>query len=273
MWRELTIISKINKNKPIGFFDSGVGGLTVFSEFRKVLPFEDCIYFGDTKNMPYGEKSKEQLLEFSRRAFDFFQSQNVKAVVMACNTTSAIVYDELKNIYPFKTYPVIQSVTKLISELPVSKIGVFATPATINSHAYSKGIKMFAPEKEVFEIACPEWVKIVESHQESTPSAMEEIKIKMDDMLRHNPDKIVLGCTHYPFLIKQLSCFAEESLFINPAKYYVDFLKEDMCAHNMLSDKQVRGAEEFYCSANCEKFKTAAGMFYNIETADIKLLT
>lgn len=273
MWRGLTIISRINKNNPIGFFDSGVGGLTVFSEFRKVLPSENCIYFGDTKNMPYGEKTKEQLIDFSKKAFEFFETQQVKAVIMACNTTSAIVYDVLKDNYNFKLYPVIQSVTKVIAELPLNKIGVFATPATINSHAYADGIKNFAPEKEVFEIACPEWVKIVENHQETTSFALEEIKIKMDEMMKHNPDKIILGCTHYPFLMGQLTEFAGESLFINPAKYYVEFIKEDMSKNNMLAERTSEGFEKFYCSLNPERFQGAAGMFYDMADAEVEVFT
>jgi len=245
--------------------------LTVFSEFRRLLPNEDCIYFGDTKNMPYGEKSKEQLIKFSKQAFDFFASKDVKAVVMACNTTSAIVYDVLKDNYPFKIYPVIQSVTKIFSELPVKKIGVFATPATINSHAYAGGIKNFAPEKEVYEMACPEWVKIVENHQEDESQAYDAISLKMEEMLKHNPEKIILGCTHYPFLIKQLVKFADDDIFINPAKYYVEFIKSDMLKNDMLSNSTARGSETFYTSASVDKFRAAAGMFYDISGSDVFL--
>ena len=106
----------------IGFFDSGVGGLTVLKQFRNLLPSEDCLYFGDTKNMPYGEKSEKELIEFADRIFKFFEQKQVKAVVMACNTTSAVTYEKLKEKYNFKIYPIIQSVTKLLASKPVKRI-------------------------------------------------------------------------------------------------------------------------------------------------------
>ena len=146
------------------------------SAFRKILPNEDCIFFGDTKNMPYGEKTKEQLIEFSKKAFEFFESKNVKAVIMACNTTSAIVYDELKDKYNFKLYPLIQSVAKILSVRNYRSIGVFATPATIASGAYSKNINKYNPDIKVFEIACPEWVRFVENDEISSPETINSVK-------------------------------------------------------------------------------------------------
>lgn len=266
MWRVLTITLSLNKNNPIGFFDSGVGGLTVLSEFRKVLPSEDCIYFGDTRNMPYGEKTKEQLIDFSRKIFDFFKEKNVKAVVMACNTTSAMVYEDLKDEYPFKLYPVIQSVTKVLAGLPVKKIGIFATPATISSKAYSTGINSFNNNINVIEIPCPSWVKIVENKEENTNYAFKEIKVKLDEMLKFNPEKIVLGCTHYPYLLEQLSKFAPQELFINPAEAFVDYIKKDLSAANMLTDRNSKGKDIFYVSSSPQDFCAAAGMFYKIQS-------
>lgn len=262
----------VNKNNPIGFFDSGVGGLTVLKEFRNILPNEDCIYFGDTKNMPYGEKSKEQLIEYSKYAFEFFEKQGVKAVVMACNTTSATVYDILKNDYSFKLYPIIQSVTKLLSGLQVDTIGVFATQATVNSHAYSKGIKSFSPEKNIVEIACPDWVKIVENHEENSPEALGKIKEKLSEMLEFSPERIVLGCTHYPFLLPQLSQIADKELFINPAEAFVKFIKADLEFNNLLSENSKSGCDTFYTSSSVEQFVIAGGMFYNLSNAVVKLI-
>lgn len=254
----------------MGFFDSGVGGLTVLKEFRKILPGEDCVYFGDTKNMPYGEKSKEQLIEYSKAAFEFFESKNVKAVVMACNTTSATVYDVLKDEYSFKLYPIIQSVTKILAELPVSSLGVFATQATVNSHAYLHGIEQISPQKKVFEISCPDWVRIVESHDESSPESLNKIKEKLSEMLKFKPDKIVLGCTHYPFLLDQLSKFADRELFVNPAEFFVEFIQKDLRNAGMLNDTDAIGEEVFYTSASAEHFRKAGEIFYNLSNARIE---
>ena len=163
----------IADNRPIAFFDSGVGGLTVFAKVKKLLPNENYLYFGDTKNMPYGEKTEAQLIDFADRIFKFFESQNAKAVVMACNTTSAITYEKLKNNYNFKIYPIIQSVCSTLSKLPdTNSLGIIATPATINSHTYLKEISKYNPNMKVYELAAPNWVRIVEEHRINQPQSM-----------------------------------------------------------------------------------------------------
>lgn len=214
--------------------------------------------------MPYGEKTKEQLLEYSSKAFEFFETQGVKAVIMACNTTSAMVYEDLKDKYNFKLYPLIQSVSKILSQMPVSKIGVFATPATISSHAYSNNIKKYNTNIEITEIACPEWVKIVENNLIQTPEAADSVKIKVDEMLKYNVEKIVLGCTHYPYLINLLSKFSNKNLYINPAKDFVQYIKTDLLSNGLTNCNNTKGYDKFFVSGSPEKFISAAKMFYNV---------
>lgn len=222
------------------------------------------MYFGDTKNVPYGEKTKEELITLSKKIFDFFETKKVKAVVMACNTTSANVYDSLKNNYDFKIYPIIQSVGNVFAQMPIKRLGVFATQATINSHAYSRVINTLNKDIEVIELSCPDWVRIVEGKQENTPKSLAKIKSKTEEMLKYKPDKIILGCTHYPYLINQLKQFAQEDLFINPADAFVQFIKDDLSIDDLLTDKKTRGFEHIYVSADPENFKSAGSMFYNI---------
>jgi len=217
--------------------------------------------------MPYGEKTKEQLIEYSNNAFKFFEKKRVKAVIMACNTTSATVYEELKDKYNFKLYPLIQSVSKIFANMPVKKLGVFATPATINTHAYSKWINSYNPSVEIIEIACPQWVKIVENNEVNTEFALNSVKSKMDEMLKYNPDKIILGCTHYPYLTEQLSKFAPKEIFINPAKAYAEYIKTDLNSLNMINTSNLKGTDKFYVSAAPENFVTAGKRFYNVNKA------
>ena len=160
----------------IGFCDSGVGGLTVYSKFRKILNTENCLFYGDLKNSPYGNKTKEELIKFSKNAFEFFKSKNVKAVVMACNTTSAQTYPVLNDSYDFKIYPIIQSCAKIISEFDAKKIGIFATNATISSGVYESEIHKYNPNIIICPQSCPEWVNIVESNTQNTPEKIEIIK-------------------------------------------------------------------------------------------------
>ena len=122
----MTTSNKLNSDSPIAFFDSGIGGLTVLNKVKKVLPNESFIYYGDTVHMPYGEKTKEQLLEYSDNIFRFFEEKGCKAVVMACNTTSSVIYNDVKGKYNFKLYPIVQSVAEILSKLNISRLGVFA---------------------------------------------------------------------------------------------------------------------------------------------------
>ncbi len=259
-----TILNNLDNTNPIGFFDSGVGGVTVFEQVKKLLPNENYIYFGDTKNMPYGEKTPEQLIEFADKIFKFFENKKAKAVVMACNTTSAIVYEKLKNNYNFEIFPIIQSVSKTLSELEISRIGIFATPATINSHCYKKEIQKHNKNMEVIELSCPEWVKIVENGEERTNYGKISVQEKFFEMLDYAPEKIVLGCTHYPYLLGVLENFAPKSFFINPSVEFAKIIKNNLSEKGLLNPSFNCGCEKFYVSANPEKFKMAASMFYKI---------
>ncbi len=254
------------KNCPIGIFDSGVGGLSVFAELVKLLPNENYIYFGDTINLPYGTKTKAQLINLTSNIFEFFKNQNVKAVVMACNTTSAAAYDTLKDNYNYKIYPIVQRVAKQIANENHKKIGVFATQATVNSHAYKNEIQKYSPDTEIFEQACPQWVNIVENQLQNNPDSVENIKSQLELMLKNNVDKIILGCTHYPYLLDILKQFAPEDLFINPAKYFAQDIYQDLKHNNLISDK--KGQEpKFYVSSNPEQFMLSSNLFYKVQNA------
>lgn len=254
--------NNINNNNPIAFFDSGVGGLTVFSKVKKLLPNENYLYFGDTKNMPYGEKSEEQLIYFADKIFKFFETKNAKAVVMACNTTSAITYEKLKDKYNFKIYPIIQSVCSHLAKLDCSKLGIIGTPATINSHAYAKQISKFNKNMKVFELAAPNWVRIVEEHRINQPQSIIQIKEIIEEMNNNNPDKIVLACTHYPYLTEILKRFAPEEKFIDPSIQFAQFIKDDLTKNNMLNTKSEY--EKFYVSFDPNNFQQASKLFYTI---------
>ena len=253
-----------NDNRPIGFFDSGVGGLTVFEKVKKILPNENYIYYGDTKNMPYGEKTEAQLIEFADKIFKFFEEKNTKAVVMACNTTSAVTYEKLKNNYNFKIYPIIQSVCSHLANLKgVNKLGIIATPATINSHAYSKEIIKYNSNMKVFELAAPNWVRIVEEHRINQPQSILQVEEIIDLMNQNQPDKIVLACTHYPYLLDVLTKFLPAEVFIDPSTCFAEIIKKDLEKNNLLNDKFEY--EKFYVSSDPENFKEAAKLFYTLK--------
>lgn len=255
----------MKNNQPIAFFDSGVGGVTVYQKVKKLLNNENLMYYGDLKHLPYGEKTQAQLLQYADKVFKFFEEREVKALVMACNTTSAAVYDSIKDKYDFKVYPIIQSCAKIIAEQNFSKIGVFATEVTIKSGAYERELKKYNKNIEVFGIYCPEWVKIVEENSKNKPENIKIIKFYLDEMLKNNPEKIILGCTHYPYLLDVLAKFASKKMFIDPAECFAKFIAEDLRESGLLTDSEKEGYEKFFVSANPESFLQAARMFYPVK--------
>ena len=255
----------ILKDNPIAFFDSGVGGLTVFEKVKKLLPQENYLYFGDTKNMPYGEKTEEQLIKFADNIFKFFERKKAKAVVIACNTSSAVAYEKLKDNYNFKIYPIIQSVCSTLAKLDVKKLCVIATPATIKSHTYSKEITKYNPNMQVIEIPAPNWVRIVEEHRINQPQSIEQVKEILEIAQSYSPDKIVLACTHYPYLMNVLKKFMPEDKFIDPSVYFARNIKDDLAQNGLLNDKFEY--EQFYVSSNPENFKIASELFYELKKA------
>lgn len=262
----MSILTAKNKEQ-VAFFDSGVGGLTVYSKFRKILPNEDCIYFGDLKHLPYGNKSQSELIGYSRDIFNFFKSKNVKAVVMACNTSSAATYSTISKEYDFKIYPIIQSCAKVISALPIKRLGIFATESTIKSGVYESEIHKHNPNIQTFAQSCPQWVNIVESGAQEDKHSIDIVKSDLDKMLANNPEKIILGCTHYPYLLNTLSKFAPREMFLDPAEFFVEYIKDDLRQSNLINPQTISGAEEFFVSAKPEQFKTSSKMFYEVSCA------
>ena len=253
-----------NKTLPIGFFDSGVGGLSVLARFRKLLPNENIIYFGDTIHLPYGNKSKEELIGYAKNILDFMQTKGVKAVVIACNTSSAQAYDTIKNLYPFNIYPIIQTCAKGLGVNNYKRIGVFATEATVNSGKYSEELKKHNTNVQVKEIASKNWVGIVEGVSENIEKDRLHIKDEIEEMLEFKPDKIILGCTHYPYLMNEFIKYAPKELFIDPAEIFVKYVKHDLNTKNLLNNPDQIGSEEFYVSSNPKEFVENAKIFYQI---------
>ncbi len=248
----------------IGFFDSGVGGLSVLARFRKILPQENIIYFGDTLHLPYGNKTKEELIGYAKNILNFFKEKQVKAVVIACNTSSAQAYDTIKNLYQFPIYPIIQSCANVIANSGVKKVGVFATEATVKSGKYKEELTRNNPLIEVKEMASKNWVGIVEGVGDNIEEARKNIKFEIKEMLSFNPDKIILGCTHYPYLMNEFIKYAPQNLFIDPAEIFVDFIKNDLEKRNLLNNSD-GGKEEFYVTSSPEDFVKNAKIFYDLK--------
>lgn len=244
----------------IGVLDSGVGGLSVLAELYKTMPDKNYIFFGDTKNIPYGTKTKEELYDCTKNILDFFMSKNVKNVVFACNTTSAVVYEELKETFKnkLKLFPLIQTIAfDAQSDLKNNDtIAILATKATINSKKYEEEIHKYNPNLNVIGIDCTGFVEIVENRTYDDLASINLIKEKLEKA--KNASRIVLGCTHYPYLVKIFKKYLNTDYF-NPAICLAKAIK-----NKLGSNQNEKGEVKFYTSSNPDNFKESGKIFFNI---------
>lgn len=187
----------------IGIFDSGVGGLTVLRELMKVLPQEDTIYFGDTARVPYGTKSPDTVIRYAREIATFLTRRDIKLLVVACNTASAVALPALQEQLSIPVVGVIEpGATRAVKATRSGKIGVIGTSGTIRSSAYTRAIKRLNPEVEVLAAPCPIFVPLAEEGWVDNDIAYRTAELYLHDLQEAGVDTLVLGCTHYPLLKK-----------------------------------------------------------------------
>jgi len=194
------------KSNPIGIFDSGLGGLTVVREVQKMLPHEDIVYLGDSARLPYGTKSKRQIIEFSLANAKFLLKKKIKALVVACNSSSANAYYVLKRKLDIPVIDVIQPASSDAARLTdTGRVGVIGTRATIASAAYKREIMKRDPQVKVYSAACPLFVSLVEEGWFHDTVTRDVIARYLGPLKKKNIDTLILGCTHYPLLKKAIS--------------------------------------------------------------------
>lgn len=192
-------------HRPVGIFDSGVGGLTIVRAVRKMLPNEPIVYFGDMARLPYGTKSKEQILTYSIQNTLFLLKHKVKAVVVACNSSSSAAYSFLKRNFNLPIVDVIVPAAQSAVEISkTSRIGLIATQATVDSQAYEKALKKLLPKVKVSSGACPFFVPLVEEGWLEGKITEEVAAVYLKPLIRKRIDTLILGCTHYPLLRKSI---------------------------------------------------------------------
>jgi glutamate racemase len=253
----------MEKEKPIGIFDSGIGGLTVVKRLASTLPTEDIVYFGDTARVPYGSKSNSTVVEYSIQDTKFLINKNVKAVVVACNTASSIALDELKKNFDLPIIGMINPGAKLaISSTRNGKIGVIGTRATISNKAYSNEIKKIEPSMFVFEKACPLFVPLAEEGWTNHKATFNIAEEYLKELRELEIDTLVLGCTHYPILSGVIQkVIGEEVILIDSGVASASIIKEELDRTNLHTNKHSNGNHEFYVSDIPVKFKEVAELF------------
>jgi glutamate racemase len=253
----------MNKDKAIGIFDSGIGGLTVMREVMRTLPSENLIYFGDTARVPYGEKSPETILRYSIENTEFLMQHQVKAIVVACNTATACALGELTKKFPVPLMGVIEpSVEKALAISPRGRIAVLGTKATINSGIYQKEIVKRNPEASVLPIACPLLVPLVEENFISHPASRMILREYLKPIRQREIDTVVLGCTHYPLLAHLI----EEELgpdiqVVNSAAACAENLSKLLGKSDIYNSNPGTVSHKFYVSDDPQKFRSMGNKF------------
>ena len=251
----------MDKNAPIGVFDSGVGGLTVAREIMRQIPNERIVYFGDTARVPYGSKSKDNIIKFSRQIIRFLQTENVKAIVIACNTASAL--DEMQQEFDLPILGVVKPGAKVAVETTANKrIGLIGTEANIRSGVYTRYIKSLDDEAKVFEKACPLFVPLVEEGWLHDDITLQVASRYLEELKEKDIDTLIMGCTHYPLIRSTIrKVMGDKVNLVNPAYETAIELKNLLERDNLANKCDVDSPSSmyrFYVSDAEEKFKLFA---------------
>ena len=263
------------KTRPIGIFDSGLGGLTVLKALRKKLPHEHFIYFGDSANVPYGAKSRQTVTKLSVAIAQFLEQQDAKLIIVACNTASAQALPALQKKCHVPVLGVIEpGAQKAIRLTRSGRIALLGTEGTVRSGAYEKALKKKRKDIRFFAKACPLFVPLVEENWTHKPAARLIAQEYLAPLQKKRVDTIILGCTHYPILKPLLRQIAGENItLVDPS----DTLAEEV--HRLLtklgqSQTTGRGSARFYASDDPARFKRLAKLVLSapIQTVHLKKL-
>ncbi|MEI7590468.1 MAG: glutamate racemase [Deltaproteobacteria bacterium] len=259
---------------PIGIFDSGIGGLTVFRAVMERLPFENIIYFGDTARVPYGIKSEETIIAYATEIAQFLVKQKVKMLIIACNTMAAIARTQVEGVSPLPVLDVIDAGAKIaIEKTKTKRIGVIGTPATINSNAYARAICSYDADAHVFSQACPLFVPLVEegwlNHQVTRITAEEYLK----PLLAEHIDTLVLGCTHYPLLKPLLQeIVGNEVHLVDSAEAMADRTAEILAESFLSNNGQTKPEYNFFVTDVPHRFHAVGENFLGRTLKNIRTI-
>ncbi len=249
--------------RPIGIFDSGLGGLTAVKEFNRILPGEDVIYFGDTGRVPYGTRSDETILKYVRQDIRFLMSHDIKGIIIACGTASSVALDTVKKEFDIPIIGVVRPAAKAaLRATKNKKIGVLGTTGTINSGSYEKMLKHLSADAEIYTRACPMFVPLVENgylNSEATNIIAREYLLPLKEK---GVDTLILGCTHYPLLYETISAImGSEVTLIDSGSVTADEVKEKMKVADMLNESGRPGLNRYYVTDAVSQFETLGSVF------------
>lgn len=248
--------------RPIGVFDSGLGGLTAVSEIMRLLPGEDIVYLGDTARVPYGTRSEETITRYAREDVDFLLSYDTKAIIIACGTVSSVSLPKIEKDYDIPMFGVVKpAAAAAVRTTKNKKIGIIGTSATIRSRSYEREIVSLLPDAEIVAAPCPLFVPLVENGRTSPDDIviMTMIREYISPLKDSGIDTLILGCTHYPIIEDAIRSFTGDLItLINPGLEAAKLLKTN---DNIQKNTAECGRHRFFVSDDAEGFSKHASAF------------
>ncbi|MEG1206528.1 MAG: glutamate racemase [Angelakisella sp.] len=258
--------------RPIGVFDSGLGGLTAVKELRRLLPAEDIIYFGDTGRVPYGSRSRQTITRYAVEDVSLLLRHNVKAVLSACGTVSAVAGELLRSRCPCPYIEVVSPAASRACDLSVTgKIGVIATRATIGSGKFQSAIRAACPTAEVTAIACPLFVPLVEEGHIAPDDELIQavVKLYLTPMREQQVDTLILGCTHYPIIAEAIGAFMGKDVVLVDSGKEAAKATAGILSRQGLLETEGQGSSSYYVTDSTENFSHVARIFLGEESDGI----
>ena len=260
----------MKSDAPIGVLDSGVGGLSVLKVLHQMLPQENFIYVGDTARTPYGSRSEAEIRQFVEEIISWLERQGVKQVVIACNTLTMLGIDSLKKEHPFELIGMSKGEQLLLEASKKKKIGVFATQFTISTEAHKKAILAADSSAEVYPMACPKFVPLIEGEQFGDPAVAEAVAEYAVPLKEAGIDALILSCTHYPFIKDVVEAeFGEGVTVIDPAEATALLSKASLEREGLLNRGET-GNVTVCCTADLERVKRLAARMLPVDACEFK---
>lgn len=225
----------MDKNRPIGVIDSGVGGLSVLRALQKAMPHEKFLYLGDTARAPYGTRSRETITAFVAEMTDWLEQKGIKQLVAACNTITVLGTSAIRGSHTFPVIGMSRGVEEVLQATKNKKIGLMATDFTVSTGAHRKEIQKADPSAEVFGVGCTKFVPLIETAQFGSPALWEAVREYAEVLKEKKADTVILGCTHYPFVREQIEeAFGSGVTIIDPAEATAKLTKEELERQGLL---------------------------------------
>ncbi len=255
-------------NLPIGLFDSGVGGLSVLKHLKRLLPNEDFLYLGDTARTPYGTKSRDTIIQYSKECVSYLSKEGVKLIVVACNTASSLAVTQLKETFDIPIIGMIETATT-----SAAKVAVLGTKATIKSNAYQIRLHSINSKIELAARACPLFVPLVEEGIFSGEIVDRVIELYLADIRAEEPEEVFLACTHYPLLRSSIErYFGLATSIIDCGEAAALAVKDALAQLDMLRQDSVAGKASYRVTDDVERFKTVGKLFLGSSLDDVTLV-